>query len=139
MPLADCWRAADSDFVRRSEMKLIIKRVGLFAAIVLGSAFVYSQLSPRRVGVTVVNGSGKRIQEVRVEYESGIVVGDMDNGQEKIVRLPPVGDTSFRIRAQFADNSELLSERRYAESGYGFRATIRQSSIAIEMTVFPRY
>jgi hypothetical protein len=65
-------------------------------------------------------------------------IDGLEKGQEKTVRFPARGETSFSFRVRFFDGSGLTSEQRYAESGYRFQATIRES--AIDMTLqLPAY
>jgi hypothetical protein len=111
------------------------------SATLMASAAAWLVLRPvPPVTVTVANRSGKAIASVRLEHERGAeVLENLGSGDAKAMRFEAGGETTYRLRIRFADGSELVGGGGYAEAGYEFSETIRDSAIKTDLHLPPRY
>ena len=106
--------------------------IGLAVAAALPVCFVAFLASRPISPVTVIvrNGSGRAIEAVRLEHDRGIeVLESLEPSESKTIRFTAGGETSYTLRVRFRDGSEVRSNPQYAESGYEFTETVRDSGI----------
>jgi hypothetical protein len=85
------------------------------------------------VTVVIRNATAKPIASIRLEHERGIeILRDLSQGATDTIRFQAGGETSYSLRVQFADGSEMSGGARYAEPGYSFTETVGEKGIATE-------
>lgn len=97
----------------------------------MGAWLMLRPVSP--VTVVIRNGTTKPIASIRLEHERGVeILRGLGQGATGTIRFQAGGETSYRLRVQFADGSEVSGGARYAEAGYSFTETVGEQSIATD-------
>ena len=58
---------------------------------------------------------------------------DIAIGETRIVTFPTRGETSYSVKARFADGKTVVGGGGYAESGYMFTVSITDSGVNSEL------
>ena len=112
--------------------------IAVILAVGLGAWLMLRPGSP--VTVVIRNATAKPIASVRLEHEHGVeILRDLSQGATDTIRFQAAGETSYSLRVQFADGSEMSGGARYAEPGYSFTETVGETGIAAETRLPGRY
>jgi len=87
-------------------------------------------ISPDYVRVTIINSSGKIIKKVKLEYESGTyeITKLLDKNETKVI-FRNAGEGSYKVTANFENDSTLSTKGSYIEGGYRMTETITNTEI----------
>ena len=126
-----CWAAVE----RHQGMKRLLVRALSVIALAIASACAWLFLRPPEpVTVKVVNASHQRIQVVLLKHENGVrLTKDIAVGETRVVTFPTRGETSYSLKARFADGRTVAGGGGYAEAGYSFTDFITDSGVNSEL------
>ena len=80
--------------------------------------------------VKVRNESGQRITLLRIEHEQGLVeLKDIDSGDSRLVKFYVPGESSYSLRASFADGRDISQPTNYIEAGYHVEVTVSEKEM----------
>lgn len=109
--------------------------IGLFCGLAGGHLltkylFTSETISPDYVRVTIINESGKTIKKVKLEHENGTyeITKLQDKNETKVI-FRNAGEGSYKVTANFENDSTISSKGAYIEGGYRMTETITNTEI----------